>query len=264
MKTFIVVAVVILGGALAAYYYWQQTQPEPEAVEINALPPPIAPPNPVVRQAVKIPEAQPPLPQLGESDSFMLEALASLMGKESLMKMFRVEQIIHNIVVTIDNLPNQSLPANAMPVTPVPGNLVVLVADGEMSMSPTNTARYTPYVRLTGVVNTEKLVALYLRFYPLFQQSYEELGYPNKYFNDRVIEVIDNLLASPDIKEPVKLVQPKIVYLYANPDLEGRSIGQRTLMRIGTENEAKVKPKLQEIRQELLLHMHEEAVKTAE
>ena len=107
-------------------------------------------------------------------------------------------------------------------------------------------------------------MALYLRLYPLFQKSYEELGYPNKYFNDRVIEVIDNLLAAPDIKEPVKLLQPKIVYIYADPDLEGRSIGQRTLMRIGTENEAKVKTKLQEIRQELLLHMHEEAVKTAE
>jgi hypothetical protein len=264
MKIFMVIAVVILGGALAAYYYWEQAQPEPKAVEVTALPPPIAPPKPVLRQVVKVPEAQSPLPQLGESDSFMLEALASLIGKESVVKIFRVEQIIHNIVVTIDNLPNQSLPVNAMPITPVPGNLVASVADGEMSISPKNTARYTPYVRLAGVVNTEKLVALYLRLYPLFQKSYEELGYPNKYFNDRVIEVIDNLLAAPDIKEPVKLVQPKIVYLYADPDLEGRSIGQRTLMRIGSENEAKVKTKLQEIRQELFLHMHAEAVKTAE
>jgi hypothetical protein len=264
MKQFMVIAVVVLGGALAAYYYWQQTQPEPKAVEITALPPPIAPPKPVMRQVVKIPEAQSPLPQLGESDGVMLEALASLMGKESVMKIFRVEQIIHNIVVTIDNLPNQSLPVNAMPITPVPGNLVASVADGDMSISPKNAARYTPYVHLAGVVSTEKLVALYLRLYPLFQTSYEELGYSNKYFNDRVIEVIDNLLAAPDIKEPVKLVQPKIVYVYADPDLEGRSIGQRTLMRIGSENEAKVKTKLQEIRQELFLHMHAEEVQPAE
>jgi hypothetical protein len=263
MKIFMVVAAVILGGALAAYYYWQQTQPEPNAVETIAPPPPVAPPKPVLRQVVKIPEAQSPLPQLGESDSFMLEALAGLMGKEPVMKIFRVEQIIHNIVVTIDNLPNQSLPVNAMLITPVPGNLVASVADGDMSISPTNAARYTSYVHLAGVVNTQKLVALYLRLYPLFQKSYEELGYPNKYFNDRVIEVIDNLLAAPDIKEPVKLVQPKIVYLYADPDLEGRSIGQRTLMRIGRANETKVKTKLQEIRQELFLHMHEEAVQPA-
>ena len=160
MKTFVVVAVVILGGVLAAYYYWQQTQPEPDAVEVTALPPPIAPPKPVMRQVVKVPEAKSPLPQLGESDSFMLEALASLMGKESLMKIFRVEHIIHNIVATIDNLPSQGLPVNTMPVTPVPGNFVASVADGEMSISSKNTARYTPYVRLAGVVNTEKLVEL--------------------------------------------------------------------------------------------------------
>jgi hypothetical protein len=264
MKTFVVMAVVILGGALAAYYYWQQTQPEPDAVEVTALPPTSAPPEPMVRQVVKVPEATFPLPQLGESDSVMLEALANLMGKESLRKIFRVEQLIHNIVVTIDHLPNQSLPVDTLPVTPVPGNLVASVADGELSMSSKNTARYTPYVRIAGMMNTEKLVELYLRLYPLFQQSYEELGYQNKYFNDRLIEVIDHLLAAPDIKEPVKLLQPKIVYLYADPDLERRSIGQKILMRIGSENEAKVKAKLHEIRQELLLHMHEEKVKTAE
>ena len=263
MKQFMVAAVVILGGALAAYYYWQQqTQPEPEAVQAPTLQSPIAPPKPEVRQVVKVPETKSPLPPLGESDSFMLEALAGLMGKESLLKIFRVEQLIHNIVVTIDNLPNQSLPVNTMPVTPAPGNFVISVADGEMSMSPKNTARYTPYMRLAGVASTQKLVELYTRLYPLFQQSYEELGYPNKYFNDRLIEVIDNLLAAPDIKEPVKLVQPKIVYVYADLDLEGRSIGQRILMRIGSDNEAKVKTKLREIRQELFLHMHEE-VKTA-
>ena len=77
MKIFIVIAAVILGGAIAAYYYWEQTQPEPKAVEVIAPPPPIAPPKPVLRQVVKVPEAQSPLPQLGESDSFMLEALAS-------------------------------------------------------------------------------------------------------------------------------------------------------------------------------------------
>jgi Protein of unknown function (DUF3014) len=259
------VGVVILGGALA-YYYWQQTQPEPEpdAIEVTPLAPTIAPPQPMKRQVVKVPETTVLLPQLGESDNFMLEGLASLMSKESLMKIIRVEQLIHNIVVTIDNLPNQGLPVNTMPVTPVPGNLVTSVADGEMSMSPKNTARYTPYVRLAGMVNTEKLVALYLRFYPLFQQSYEELGYSNKYFNDRVIEVIDHLLAAPDIKEPVKLIQPKIVYLYADPNLEGRSTGQKILMRIGSDNEAKVKTKLQEIRQELFLHMQEQEVKPAE
>lgn len=50
----------------------------------------------------------------------------------------------------------------------------------------------------------------------------------------------------------------------SDPNLEGCSIGQRILMRIGSDNEAKDKTKLQDISQELFLHMHEEEVKPAE
>ncbi|MDP4030008.1 MAG: DUF3014 domain-containing protein, partial [Gallionella sp.] len=74
---------------------------------------------------------------------------------------------------------------------------------------------------------------------------------------------IDNLLAAPDIKEPVKLVRPNVFYLFADPGLEERSIGQRILMRIGSKNEAIIKSKLREIKQELLLHMREKKVESA-
>jgi hypothetical protein len=42
-----------------------------------------------------------------------------------------------------------------------------------------------------------------------------------------------------------------VLYLYANPDLESRSAGQKILMRIGTENAIRVKAKLREIRAEI-------------
>ena len=48
-------------------------------------------------------------------------------------------------------------------------------------------------------------MALYVRLYPLFQRAYEELGYPGQYFNDRVVEVIDSLLATPNVTEPIKV-----------------------------------------------------------
>jgi len=87
--------------------------------------------------------------------------------------------------------------------------------------------------------------------------------YPKQYFNDRLIVVLDDLLAAPDIKESVRLAQPGVYYLFADPDLEGRSIGQRILMRTGSNNEAIIKSKLREIKQELKLHMHEKKVESA-
>jgi hypothetical protein len=109
-------------------------------------------------------------------------------------------------------------------------------------------------------VDPKQLVELYIQLYPLFQKSYEELGYPDQYFNDRMLVVIDNLLVTPEIKEPVSVIQPKYFYLYADPDLENRSIGQRILMRIGNDNAKIIKAKLKGIKEELILHMHEQKI----
>src|SRR3989338_3908767 len=260
----IVVAVIVLGG-LATYFYWTHSKPKSVPVQVQAPPPlPLpAPPKPEVRQVIEAPPAPPPLPTLADSDSFMLDALTGLVGNKSLMKFFHTERIIRNIVATIDNLPRRRAPMNVMPVERAPGQFIIAGTEDDPAISPKNAARYTPYVRIAEAIDAKKLVGLYVRLYPLFQQAYEELGYPKKYFNDRLVVAIDNLLAAPDIKEPVKLVRPSVFYKYADPDLEERSIGQRILMRTGSRNEAIIKDKLREIKQELLLHMREKKVEVA-
>jgi len=97
-------------------------------------------------------------------------------------------------------------------------------------------------------LDAKQLGALYIRYYPLFQQSYQNLGYPNGYFNDRLVEVIDNLLETPDPKGSIDLVRPNVMYIYANPALESRSAGQKLLMRMGPENAKAIKAKLTELR----------------
>jgi len=47
-------------------------------------------------------------------------------------------------------------------------------------------------------------------------------------------------------------VQPKVLYEFADPDLETRSAGQKILLRMGKDNELRVKAKLREIRGALL------------
>ena len=256
-----IAAVAILAG-LAVYFLWQPSPPKPAPVQVQAPHPP-PPPKPEVRQVIEAPPAPPPLPMLADSDSFMLDALAGLVGNKSLMKFFHTERIIRNIVATIDNLPRRRAPMSVMPVERAPGKFITAGTESDPTISPKNAARYTPYVKIAEAVDTKKLVGLYVRLYPLFQQAYEELGYPKKYFNDRLIVVLDNLLAAPDIKEPVRLIRPNVFYLFADSDLEGRSIGQRILMRIGSNNEAIIKGKLHEIKQELLLHMREKKVESA-
>lgn len=246
-----VLLVVILGGGAAAYYYWQQKmrQPMPPPMQTQAPPSPVSA-EPAIRHPVETAPAQ-PLPVLANSDAAMWGALAELMGKKSLTDLFYPDGMIRRIVATIDNLPRKKAPLRVMPVKPVPPSFVRMDTGNSMVIGPGNSKRYAPYVAVAQAVDAGKLAAVYVRFYPLFQQAYQELGYPKGYFNDRLVEALDNLLDAPDINEPIKLVQPKVMYEFADPALEARSAGQKIMIRMGSENAAKVKAKLRAIRHEV-------------
>jgi len=258
-------AVAALALAVGAYYYYfvSTHMAEPAPLAPSAAPsetapatPPPATPAPAISHPVEAPTAPPgeivaPLPSLRDSDTAAREALIGLLGAKSFAEFFYANKVILRIVATVDNLPRKSAPARMMPVKPVAGRFATAGSGDEAVIGRENAARYAPYVRIAQAIDARKLVAVYSRFYPLFQGAYRQLGYPNGYFNDRLVETIDDLLAAPELKGPIKLAQPKVLYEYADPDLEARSAGQKIMMRIGSDNEAKIKAKLREIRSAL-------------
>ena len=129
---------------------------------------------------------------------------------------------------------------------------VVKAEKGGAVLGPENYRRYAPFVGFASAVDTDRLVGAYVRFYPLFQEAYETMGYPEGYFNDRLVEVIDHLLVAPEIEGPVRLVQPRVRYQFADPELESLSAGHKILVRMGPENARRLKGKLGEVREALL------------
>lgn len=257
--------IVLLAGATAAYLYYQKDQPAVEHVTTQEMePPPVVPatPEPGTRKVLEAPSEVIELPQLESSDHFMSNALSNLLSNKTLMTIFINDQLIRNIVVTIDNLPRQQVSTKVMPIKKAPGKFITNESEGVVTISPNNSERYTPYMRFAEEVDPKKLVNLYVQLYPLFQKTYEELGYPDQYFNDRLMVVLDNLLSTPEISEPVQLVQPKFFYQYADPNLENRSVGQKIIMRIGNDHAAIVKAQLKEIKQELMLRMHDQKIES--
>ena len=60
--------------------------------------------------------------------------------------------------------------------------------------------------------------------------------------------VIDYLLATPEPDGELLLEQPKVLYRFADADLESRSPGQKLLLRMGVRHARTVKQKLREFR----------------
>lgn len=241
--------VVAVGGIVAAsYYYWQQSVQRQSSPAVEASPEV----EPVIRHPIQQAQSnEASLPSLEESDSVTQDALADLLSQDWAREFLQLDDLVRRIVVTVDNLPRRQVPLKYMPVKPAGPKFLAIGEEESIVLNPKNYQRYTPYVRLAEAVETKKIVSGYVQFYPLFQQAYEDLGYPSGYFNDRLIDAIDNLLATPDIKGPVKLVRPEVIYEFADPELETRSAGQKILMRMGSDNAGRIKAKLREIREEL-------------
>ena len=262
-----VIAVLILGAAGAYFFLTQNAEPPaPPPAQQAVVPPPVqpapapvakpepvptpAPTAPVIRYPIGAAPTTTPLPELEQSDAPFRKALSGLLSKKWLAFLIS-DGMIHHIVATVDSLPRKKIPVGIVPLKPVPGAFMATGKGDALAIGSRNFARYAPYARLAQAVDSTKLVAVYVQFYPLFQFAYEELGNSKAYFNDRLVEALDDLLAAPDISGPIKLTRPWLRYDFADPDLEARSAGQKIIIRMGRDNAAQVKAKLREIRQQV-------------
>jgi hypothetical protein len=250
-------AVAVVGLAIGAVVFrdvWWKDRPAAPPATVKTEPPPAAPAEPEIKHPLPGDIAETPLPPLDGSDPAIQNALTGLLGGKAVEQFVIPEQIVRHIVVTIDNLPEQKVAERLRPLKRTPGRFTVSGTESEPLLDPANYERYAPLVALMQTVDTRLLVDAYVRHYPLFQEAYESLGHPPEYFNDRLIEVIDHLLATPELDGPVALTQPGVQYQFADAELEQRSAGQKVLLRMGSANAAAVKNKLRELRSAILEH----------
>lgn len=265
------IAFLIAVGWLA--YHWYAQQPT-STVPLSALPGdellvPATQDKPMSTAEVELPArprsageeaaahpvevlpALSPLPSLAESDPEILAALIDLLDQPTLAQYFQLDSMARKFVIGVDNLPSGKLAPQNRLLKPVSGTFAVLETEHELALNAENFQRYTPLVRVITGLDVTQVARLYRQFYPLLQQAYEDLGYPGRHFNDRLIAVIDHLLTVTPSSTASRLVQPKVFYVYADPDLEASSAGHKILLRIGPSHMASVQQWLTAMRAQL-------------
>ncbi len=250
------IGAVVAAAVAAGGWYWYSgrarfTAPPPEVRPVATQPsastaPPISHPIPGEGSGSAA------LPALNDSDPVVHDSLVGVFGRNAVEQFLVPQNIVRHLVVTVDNLPRHKVAVELRPVKPT-GGQTVTAGQGEITtLSEANFERYAPLVRVVQGTDVKALAVVYERLYPLFQQAYEDLGYPGKYFNDRMVEVIDHLLQTPEVAAPIRLVQPKVFWEYADAGLENRSAGQKLLIRMGPQNARIIKAKLRDFRAEIV------------
>lgn len=253
------VLVVLAGLAYVGWSYYLQRQlaeqmAEAPLEEPAPLPPPAEPAAPRVAHPIVADEA--PVvatTTVDDSDKIFSDFVALLLKSPQLPDFVYPDRMLRRFVATVDNLPRKEMSARLRPVRPVKGMFLAEKSDsGELHIAVENEARYERYIKALESIDVAAAARFYATHYALFQKAYRDLGYPEGNFNDRLFVAIDDMLAAPVVAQPISLVQPKVLYRYADADLEGRSAGQKIMLRMGSPNAVRVKAVLGRLRTELL------------
>lgn len=214
-------------------------------------------------------DAQGRLPLAVDDGKGLAEAVSEWLGREATLRFVATDELARRTVGTIDNLARSQAPVQLWPLHPVGGRMVVArTDDGGMTIAAENAARYDAVVGFVTGLNVQQGAALYRRVYPVLQQAYENLGYPGQRFNDRLVAVIDHLLATPDPTAPLalKLVQvnsqaqpgaqlppqqPWLRYELVDSELQNASAGQKILLRMGGGHTQRIKAQLRALRAQI-------------
>ncbi|MDC6170188.1 DUF3014 domain-containing protein, partial [Paucibacter sp. XJ19-41] len=224
-----------------------------------------APRPPAIKHKVSPRAAQPPiLPN--EVD----RVVAQTLGPKTLARYFYMEPLARRFVASVDKLGERTPATSQWLLKPARGELLLAKSrraqDGQ-PIAAANSQRYADFVRWFERTDNARLLSLYARLYPLLQQTYVELGHPQGYFNDRLIEVIDLMLATPLRKSALRVKpasaetlaaaaqsatpqQPR--YEFSDPALESLATGQKMLLRAGPQQAERIKTKLRALRSGLL------------
>lgn len=239
--------IVGIGAAvllILAVRYWPASEiPGAEPAVVTPLPKPELEPivtapvaAPLAEKVVTEPEPdQEPaieLPVLDASDLFVKEQIDDL-GLPAIWT--DRDDLVRRMAVVIDNAASGEYPRRQLGFLAPSGKFRIIEVGERVFLDPASYSRYDRHLDVLESVDPSVLVALLTLIEPLLGDALGELGNRNT-ATGQIERGIEQLLALPLLEGDVELLQPKVLYQYADPELEAMSNLQKQVLRMGPAN----------------------------
>jgi len=249
--SFLVGSIVVAALIILTILFWPGEQPD----EISVEPAPAPVEAPVideitpdqeaiapVEQADMEPVPQAPvkpeiiLPELHESDELVRQTLSRWPVPDAVLQR---GDLLARLAVVITNAADGLVPRRQIGFL-VPGEKFQIVEVGEqIFLDPRSYTRYDGYLSLLESVPAGELADFLAMFDALLQQALGQLG-ERRTMRDLLAQAARRVNELPDLPERVELLQPKVMYQYADPDLEGLPDFEKQILRMGPANVARL------------------------
>ena len=117
-----------------------------------------------------------------------------------------------------------------------------------MLLDPDGYHRFDSFVDTAISIDPQRAAALVRTFSPLLVEALKELGAKDPDPTTAIREGIEQVLATPDLQGDIEVVQPKVYYQFADPNLEALKPLQKQLLRMGPQNVARIKGYLMQVK----------------
>ena len=253
----LLIALAVVGVLILAFLGYLATTSEPETTITQPIDVPAPEPEPVEPAAETPAEPEPVeepvepafvLPRLDDSDQLIRDGVVSLTRHEGINAWLGPDELIRKIVVFVDNAANGNVAKDAASVlAPRTSFSATVVSDKVFELDTRSYDRYNLVTNIMVSLDTDRSVDFYLLLQPLFQEAYDELGYPNAKFDDAIFRAIGRLLETPVIEERILLVRPVVMFEFRDQKLESLSAAQKQMIRMGPKNTRAIQAKLSEV-----------------
>ncbi len=224
----------------------EPASPPPASERMAPAEPPVptrspaaSPAFPARVEAEREPSAAPAvaLPPLAESDAFVRERLEGYGLPDEWVGQ---DDLVRRLAVFADNATRGELARRGLRFLAPEGSFRVVERDGRIFADPRNARRFDAHLDLLEGIEPERAAALIDELEPLLDEAMAALGSPD---GARVTleEAVARILDAPAPVEGAQLVRPKVLYRYADPELESLPPLEKQLMRIGPSNLQRLK-----------------------
>ncbi len=202
------------------------------------------PPSPAINEPVLV------LPSLNQSDEFVRERIP-----EAVPAPWRErEDLLRRAAVVLENATRGEIPKRQLSYLAPEGSYPVREVEAPGAeqpryfVDPAGFTRYDRYLDMLEALPPDEMATLLRDTSPLLGEALAELG-TEVAVNESILEAVDQMLAVPVLRGDVELVQPKVLFEYADPALEGLTDLQKQVLRMGPDNVERLQAYLRAMRE---------------
>ena len=173
------------------------------------------------------------LPTLAESDAFVRDAAKGLSTHPQLGAWLAARGLVRTLTVSVQNIGEGRSPALFLPFLTPTVRFQAVQKGSLLVADPKSYAAYDDFADGVAALDAAECARVYGILAPLFAAAYADLGYPGPDFPKAVARAVAVLAATPVADTEVALRRGPSFFEFADPKLEGLSLAQKHLLRMG-------------------------------